>query len=278
MLNNIKTFLLLTVLTLALLLLGNMFGGRQGMIIALAVAFAMNFTSYWYSDKIILSVYKARAAERSTNPGLYSAVEELSQAAGMPMPGVYIIPSQAPNAFATGRSPQHAAVAVTEGLLRLLNNQELRGVIAHELSHVKNRDILIQTVAATVAGAIMFLSLIARWSALLSGRGRRGSGNLIALIIAAIIMPIAASLIQMFISRSREYQADSGGAQLSGNPQHLADALRKINAYGREIKSSQATAHMFIAKPFKARGLQSLFSTHPPVEKRIRRLLNNSRN
>lgn len=274
MFNHIKTFILLTALTGVLLLMGNMFGGRQGMVIALVFAFALNFASYWYSDKIILTVYKAKPAEKSLYPNLHSAVEELSASARIPVPSLYILPSSSPNAFATGRDPKHAAVAVTEGILRLLNKQELKGVLAHELSHVKNRDTLIQTAAATVAGAIMMLSMIARWSALLGGR-RRGSGNLIALLVAAIVMPLAAMIIQMAISRSREYLADSGGAELSGNPLYLAEALKKLHSRSGEMKANQATAHLFIVKPFKTTGLQGLFSTHPPVEERIKRLRSN---
>ncbi len=274
MLNHIKTFILLTAMTGLLLVAGNMIGGQQGMIIALVIAVAMNFTSYWYSDRIILTMYKARPAERATNPNLYSAVEELCQAGQIPVPAVYIIPSDAPNAFATGRNPKNGAVAVTEGLLRLLDNQEIKGVVAHELSHIKNRDILVQTVAATIAGAVMLLATMARWSALLGGggRGRRGGGNIIALLAAAIIMPLAAMIVQMSISRSREYLADSGGAEMSGNPLYLARALEKLSSHGRRMKANQATSHLFIVQPFKGKGIQGLFSTHPPVEERVKRL------
>lgn len=272
--NHIKTFFLLTVLTGVLLLMGNIFGGRQGMIIALIFAFGLNFISYWYSDKIVLTMYRAKPAERTHYPALYSAVEELSAAASIPVPGVYILPSQNPNAFATGRNPSHAAVAVTEGLLRILSNQELKGVIAHELSHIKNRDTLIQTVAATVAGAVMMLATMARWSAFLFGGGRRrGEGNILALILAAVIMPIAAMIIQMAISRSREYSADKSAAGISGNPVSLAEALRKLQSYSGRMQANQATAHLFIVQSFKGGGLQSLFSTHPPIEARIERLM-----
>ncbi len=270
--NHIKTFFLLTVLTGLLLLMGNIFGGRQGMIIALIFAFGINFISYWYSDKIVLAIYKAKPAERTQYPALYSAVEELAAAASIPVPEIYILPAQDPNAFATGRSPSRGAVAVTEGLLRILNTQELKGVIAHELSHIKNRDTLIQTVAATVAGAVMVLASMARWSAFLGGR-RRGRGNILALIAAAVIMPIAAMFIQMAISRSREYTADRSAAGISGNPVSLAEALRKLQSYSGRMQVNQATSHLFIVQPFKGGGLKSLFSTHPPIEDRIERLM-----
>ncbi len=279
MLNKLKTFILMLGLMGVLMLIGNLVGGRQGMIIAFVFAALMNFFSYWHSDKIVLKLYRAEPASRGENPELFRIVEDLASRANIPVPGVYILPQNTPNAFATGRNPSHAAVAVTRGIISILNRNELEGVIAHELSHVKNRDILVSTVAATMAGAIMLLASMARWAAILGG-GRssrnRGGAGMIGLLLAAIIAPLAAMLIQMAISRSREYLADRDGAEISGNPQHLAEALRKLQMHaGRGMQgANEATAHMFIVHPLKSSGLSGLFSTHPDTEERIRRLQN----
>jgi heat shock protein HtpX len=270
----------MTLLTILFILLGGMLGGRNGMMFAFIFALGMNFFSYWFSDKIVLSMYRAKEVNESEAPELYSIVRNLAQKGGLPMPKVYIIQNPAPNAFATGRNPRNAAVAVTTGILQLLNRDELEGVLAHELAHIHGRDILIGTIAATFAGAIMMLADWARW-AMIFGGGRNdeeGGSPLgaIGAIVAMIIAPIAALLIQMAISRSREYLADQRGAALCGNPVALANALRKI-AYGVEkmpMDAKPATAHMFIMNPLTGRNLMNLFSTHPPVEERIRRLEN----
>jgi heat shock protein HtpX len=271
--NWAKTFLLMAVLTALLVLIGDLVAGQNGMITALIFAGLMNFFSYWYSDKIVLMMYGAREVSEAEAPRLYAIVRRLTQQAGLPMPKVYIVPAAQPNAFATGRDPQHAAVAVTEGILRLLDEDELEGVISHELAHVKHRDILVGTIAATIAGAIMMLSRMALW---FGGRGddRERNGNALALLIAMIIAPIAAILIQMAISRSREYGADEGGAKICGKPLALARALMKLERAAQSIPmdANPATAHMFIVNPFSARGLANLFSTHPPIEDRIARL------
>jgi heat shock protein HtpX len=248
------------------------------MVIAFFFAVIMNFGSYWFSDKIVLRLYRAKEVSESEAPDLYRVVRQLSQQAGLPMPRVCVMPSDSPNAFATGRNPDHAVVAVTQGLLRLLDDNELKGVLAHELAHVKHRDILIGSIAATLAGAIMMVASMARWAALFGGFGSRDDndgGGVIGLIAMSILAPLAAMLIQMAISRSREYAADEAGASFSGNPQHLASALRKIASSSRRIpmKADPATAHMFIMSPLSGRSLMNLFSTHPPVEKRIERLL-----
>jgi len=243
------------------------------------VAAGMNFFSYWFSDKIVLRMYHARAVGPQEAPELYGTVQTLCRRANLPMPKVYVIPQAAPNAFATGRNPEHAAVAVTEGLLKLMGREELMGVLAHELSHVRNRDILIGSIAATLAGAIMLLANMARWSAIFGG-GRRdseeggGGGGGLALIAMSIVAPLAAMLIQMAISRSREYMADATGASFAGSPQGLASALEKLGAYSKRLPmdASPATAHMFIVNPLSGRSLMSLFSTHPPLEERIARL------
>ncbi len=279
MINNIKTFLLMLGLTALLIFIGAIAAGRQGMIIAFIIAAVMNFIAYWNSDKLILKIYKAQPASKAQFPYLYQTVEELTASANMPMPQIYIIPQDIPNAFATGRSPSHAAVAVTRGILSTLNRQELRGVIGHELSHVKNRDTLIQTAAATLAGAIMMLATLARFSAIFGGRSssRGRGGGVIGLLAVAIIAPIAAMLIQSGISKSREYLADRDGASLSGNPRDLASALEKLSSSntGNRMRASETTSPIFIVNPLSgARGLSSLFGTHPPVEERIRRLLN----
>ena len=277
--NQIRTTLLLAALTVLIVLIGNWFGGQQGMFVALLVAAGMNFFSYWFSDKIVLRMYNAQAVGPQEAPELYGTVQTLCRRANLPMPKVYVIPQEAPNAFATGRNPEHAAVAVTEGLLKLMGREELMGVLAHELSHVRNRDILIGSIAATMAGAIMLLANMARWSAIFGG-GRRdseeggGGGGGLALIAMSIVAPLAAMLIQMAISRSREYMADATGASFAGSPQGLASALEKLGAYSKRLPmdASPATAHMFIVNPLSGRSLMSLFSTHPPLEERIARL------
>ena len=276
--NAIKTALLLGTLTGMILLVGGILGGRQGLVIALGFAAIMNFVSYWFSDKIVLAMYHAKPIEQSEAPGLFAIVGRLTSKAGMPMPKIYLIPQDSPNAFATGRNPNHAAVAVTSGILKLMTDDELEGVLAHELSHVRNRDILISSIAATLAGAIAVLAHMARWGAMFGGYGgrddRRG-GNIFALLATAVLAPIAATLIQLAISRSREYQADASGAELAGSPFGLAHALEKLgHASGRiPMDANPATAHMFIVSPFTGQALMRLFSTHPPLEDRIRRLL-----
>ncbi|HVD94244.1 MAG TPA: zinc metalloprotease HtpX [Vicinamibacterales bacterium] len=276
--NGIKTALLLGLMSGLLLAIGEFLGGANGLMIAFIFAAVMNFGSYWFSDKIVLRMYHAQEVP----PGhrLYNIVERLSRQASLPMPKVYIIPDPSPNAFATGRNPEHAAVAATEGILKILTDNELEGVIAHELAHVKHRDILISSVAATLAAAIMMAARTAQFAAMFGGYGGRGDGrdrgnNPIALLAMIILAPLAAALIQMAISRSREFSADAGGAQITGNPYGLADALRKIDAVSKQVPldANPATAHMFIVKPFGGAGLMSLFSSHPPTEARIRALL-----
>ena len=280
--NGLKTAVLLGLLSGLLLVIGQVFGGANGMLLGLIFAVVMNFGSYWFSDKIVLRMYSAT----EVGPGhrLYSTVERLSRQAGLPMPRVYIIPDPSPNAFATGRNPSHAAVAATDGILQILSDAELDGVIAHELTHVKHRDILISSVAATIAAAIMFAAHAARWTMMIGGYGGRDGGrdrgnNPFALLATIILAPIAAMLIQMAISRSREFSADAGGAQITGNPYGLADALRKIDAVSKRVPldANPATAHMFIIKPFSGGGLMSLFSSHPPTEERIRALRGGTR-
>jgi heat shock protein HtpX len=276
--NSIKTVLLLGLMTGLILAIGEMFGGTQGMAIALVFSLLLNFGSYWFSDKIVLAMYRARQVTEAEAPELYSIVHNVALRAGIPMPRVYMIPSETPNAFATGRNPEHAVVAVTEGILSLMNREELEGVLAHEISHVKNRDILISSVAAALAGVIMMLAHMARWAAIfggVGGRDREGEGGgAIGLLVTAIVAPIAAMLIQMAISRSREYQADASGAKTIGNPLGLASALAKLSR-ANEIAPMEArpeTAHLFIVNPLSGRSLANLFSTHPPIEERIARL------
>ncbi len=275
--NVFKTALLLAVLTALFLLIGQAVGGEQGMIMAFGLAVVMNVGAYWFSDKIVLRMYGAREVTEAEAPGLYGIVRRLSVAAGLPMPKVYIIPNDSPNAFATGRNPAHAAVAVTEGIMRLLSQDELEGVLAHELGHVRNRDILIGTVAATLAGAIMMLARFAQFAAIFGGGGRdrdEGGGGALGMIVLAILAPIGAMLVQMAVSRSREYLADETGARFCGRPDSLANALQKI-AYASQrvpMEAAPATAHMFIMSPLSGGGIMSLFSTHPPIEKRIERL------
>lgn len=274
--NTMKTFLLMAALTILLVFVGNLIGGEQGMIIAFLFAVIMNFGTYWFSDKIILRMYRARELQPADHPVLFQITEELTSRAGLPMPKLYVIDSHQPNAFATGRNPNNAAVAVTSGVLRLLSREELQGVIAHELSHIKHHDILIGTVAATVAGAISMLASMAQWALIFGGRGShdRDGGNPFGAIVAIIVAPIAAMLIQLAISRSREFVADEGAARMIGNPLGLAGALRKLHAKVEQIpmEASPATAHMFIVNPLSAQGFAKLFSTHPPVEERVARL------
>jgi heat shock protein HtpX len=270
--NVVKTALLLGALSALLMFIGELLGGGQGLIFGFFLAVAMNFGSYWFSDKIVLSMYRAR--EVGPENRLYQIVRRLASRAGLPMPKVYIIPQPSPNAFATGRNPQHAAVAATEGILQVLDDDELEGVIAHELAHVKHRDILISSIAATLAAAIMMVSRFAMFF----GGGRsndREGGNPIALLATIILAPLAAMLIQAAISRSREYDADAGGASIAGDPRGLVKALQKIEAASQRVPldANPATAHMFIVKPFSAQGLLGLFSTHPPTEDRVRALL-----
>ncbi len=273
--NHIKTLVLLVLLTLILVWAGAAFGGKQGMTIALIFALGMNFFAYWFSDKIVLRMYGAREVTEIEAPELYGIVRRLAQKAGMPMPRVYIIEEDQPNAFATGRNPSHAAVAVTTGIMRILNQEELAGVIGHELSHIRHRDILISTIAATIAGAISYLAQMAQWAAFFGHRDdEEEGGNPIAALIMMIVGPIAALIVQMAISRSREYLADEGGARLVGNPRYLANALRKLHLASQKIPmdANPATSHMFIVNPFSGGGLFRLFSTHPPIEERIARL------
>jgi heat shock protein HtpX len=279
--NTFKTAFLLTLLTLLLMFIGRVFGGQNGMIIALVIAVVMNFVSYFYSDKIALAMYRAQPVTREQLPKAYAAVERLTQRIGLPMPKIYVIPTESPNAFATGRNPQHASVAVTHGILELLNDEELEGVLAHELGHVNNRDILISSVAATVAGAITMLANMGKWAMIFGGMERGGDredrGGGIAALFMLILAPIAAMLIQLWISRTREYQADATGAHFTGNPYALASALQKLDAYSRRLpmQASPSTAHLFIIQPLlgmNAGMFAGLFSTHPPIAKRIERL------
>lgn len=279
MANQIRTTILLAVMTAFILWVGKVIGGNGGMVIALAIAGAMNFFSYWYSDKIVLRMYKAQEVTPQAAPQLYAMVTELAKRAGLPMPRVYIIPQEAPNAFATGRNPENAVVAVTEGLLKYMKPDELAGVLAHELGHIKNRDILIGSIAATMAGAIMLLANMAKWGAIFGGfRGsdNNGGGGIFGLLAMAIIAPIAAMIIQMAISRSREYLADTTSADITGNSEGLARALEKLGAYNQRIpmEAPTSTAHMLIASPLSGRNLTNLFSTHPPIEERVARLRN----
>jgi heat shock protein HtpX len=270
--NTFKTAALLTALTLLLMFIGSYFGGQRGMLFGLVFAGIMNFVSYFYSDKIALATYGAQGVTRDQLPRVYQVVERLTQKAGLPMPKIYVIPSDSPNAFATGRNPQHASVAVTQGILELLNDEELEGVLAHELGHVNNRDILISSIAATIAGAITYLSRFAMFFGGGDRDERRGSGAVG--LVMMIFAPLAAMLIQLAVSRSREYQADESGAHLTGNPYALASALAKLNTYAKRLPmiASPATAHLFIVQPLLGVNLGNLFSTHPPIAKRIERL------
>jgi heat shock protein HtpX len=274
MANQVKTIALLTALAALLVVIGGALGGKNGALLGLVIAVVMNFGSYWFSDKMVLSMYNAQEVSEAEAPDLYRIVQQLADRAGIPMPRVYIIPDDSPNAFATGRNPSHAAVAVTEGILRLLSWEELAGVIAHELGHVKNRDILIQSIAATIGAAITY---VAQFGFFFGGRSDgedRGGGSIIGSILMMILAPLAAAVIQMAISRSREYIADDTGAHLCGHPLWLAGALDKLRRGSEAVPmhADQATAHMFIVNPLFGGGLQSLFSTHPPIEERIERL------
>lgn len=277
--NLLKTTFLLTLLTLLLVAMGGAIGGKSGMIIAFLIAGGMNFFAYWNSDKIVLKMYKAREVTRAESPDFYGIVENLARKANMPMPKVYVIPSDSPNAFATGRNPEHAAVAATTGIMRILSRDELEGVMAHELTHVMNRDTLIATVAATIAGAISMLGSMLQWAAIF-GMGRssdeEGGGSVLGSLAMAIIAPIAAMLIQMAVSRSREFMADEGGAKMCGKPKALASALMKLQQSATRApmeEATQATSHMFIVNPLSASKLASLFSTHPATEDRVARLM-----
>ena len=279
--NQIRTTILLAVMTALILWIGQLFGGRQGMIIALLLAAGMNFFSYWYSDKIVLKMYRAQEASPQEAPELFEMVQTLSRKAGLPMPKLFIIPKEAPNAFATGRNPEHAVVAVTRGLLNIMDRNEVTGVLAHEMAHVKNRDILIGSIAATMAGAIMVLASMARWTAIFGGGGSsddEGGSGAIGLIAMSLLAPFAAMIIQMAISRSREYLADSTGAGFAGTPEGLARALDKLGRYSKKLpmNANPSTAHMFIVNPLSGRRLMGLFSTHPPLEERIARLRGNT--
>lgn len=276
--NTLKTTFLMALMTGLLVVIGQLIGGRSGAIFALGIAAVMNFIAYWSSDKIALARYRAQEVTRDQAPRLFEMVERLAARAGLPMPRLYVIPTQTPNAFATGRDPKHAAVAVTEGALSLLSEDELAGVIGHELGHVKNRDILIQSVAATIGGAVTMLANWAQFAAIFGGgfgggnNDRRGGG--LGLLVMAILAPIAALLIQMGISRSREFMADAAGAKFAGSPRGLANALLKLDDYAsrRPMNASPTSAHMFIVNPLRGGGIASLFSTHPPTEERVRRL------
>ncbi|MCX5798884.1 MAG: zinc metalloprotease HtpX [Proteobacteria bacterium] len=276
--NQMKTFFLMVVLTIIFVALGSLIGGKTGGYIAFFIAFAMNFITYWFCDKIVLAMYSAREVSESEAPQLYSIVSSLSQKTSIPMPRVYIIENDSPNAFATGRNPSKGVVAVTTGILRILNRNELEGVLAHEISHIIHRDILIQTVAATLAGAITMIANWARFAAFFGGGSsddEEGGSNIFSVIIFSMFAAFAAMLIQLAISRSREYLADDGGAQLSGNPLFLADALKKLHmgiANNPMNDANPSTAPLFIVNPFTAKGVLSLFSTHPPIEERIQRL------
>ena len=274
--NSFKTAVLMTVMMVLFILVGNLIGGQSGMMLAFVISLAMNFGSYWFSDKIVLKMYRAQEVTREQYPQLYDSVENLATQAGLPVPKVYIMDNPTPNAFATGRNPEHSAVAVTTGIMNLLNKEELEGVIAHELTHVKNRDILVGTIAATLVGTITFIARMAGWAAMFSGgRDERDRGNVFSDLALMIIAPIAALLIQMAISRSREYMADEGSAQILGKPLALASALNKLERGNELIPMTNAgtsSAHMFIVNPLSGKSLMKLFSTHPPIEDRIKRL------
>lgn len=277
--NQFKTYILMALLTVLLVWIGSLVGGRNGAIIAFVFAAVMNFSVYWFSDRIILKMYHAKEVTEAEEPGLHRIVRELALRGGLPMPKIYVISNDAPNAFATGRNPHHAAVAVTTGIKKLLTEEELKGVLAHELSHIRHRDILIGTIAATIAGAISMIAAMARWGAMFGGFGgddREGGGiaQLVAILVLTTLASFAAVLIQLAISRSREYHADEGGARLAGDPRYLARALAKLDTAAKQIpmQVNPSTAHMLIVNPLRGRGMQRLFSTHPPIEERIRRL------
>jgi heat shock protein HtpX len=275
-----KTGVLLAALTVLLVLIGGALGGQNGMVMAFVLALVMNFGSYWFSDKIVLAMYRAQPVDEAAAPALYRIVRTLATRAGIPMPTVYIIPGEAPNAFATGRNPQHAAIAVTEGILRIMSEEELEGVLAHELSHVQNRDTLIMAIAATLAGAITYMAHMAQW-AMIFGGGRRdsdeegsGGSGLVGSLLMIVLAPLAATLIQLAVSRSREFQADATGAQMAGQPWGLAKALEKLEVASKvaPMNATPATAHLFIVNPLTGGGWTTLFSTHPPIAERVARL------
>ncbi len=272
--SSFKTFILLVGLTLVLIFVGQVLGGREGMIYAFGIALVMNFVSYWFSDKIVLAMYRAKEVPAKDAPKLHRVVNNLCQLAQLPTPKVYIIPGATPNAFATGRDPNHSAVAVTEGILQLLSEDELEGVLAHELAHIQNRDILIATIAAVIAGAITMIASMARWAAIFGSRNDDEGQNPLVFIVMLVVAPLAAMLIQMAISRSREYLADASGARMCGKPLSLANALRKLTLGVQRIPmdANPATAHMFIVSPFLGGGLMTLFSTHPSIESRVAKL------
>jgi heat shock protein HtpX len=279
--NRLRTTILLAALTALVVWIGQMFGGPNGAVIALVFAGVMNFFSYWFSDKIVLRMYGAQEISQNEDPELFDIVRELTVKDGLPMPRVYVIPEETPNAFATGRNPEHAAVAVTQGIRRILDRRELAGVLGHELSHVKHRDILVSSIAATLAGAISYLAHMAQWAAIFGGGSRDredGGGNIFGLLFMIIVAPLAAMLIQMAVSRSREYMADEGGAKVTHDPLALASALRKLQMGAQNIPmqvsdaTATSTAHMFIVNPLSGGGIANLFSTHPPMEERIARL------
>ncbi|GAB4337357.1 MAG: zinc metalloprotease HtpX [Candidatus Abyssubacteria bacterium] len=275
--NVFRTTLLLTALTVLLVLVGQAVGGTNGAVFAFVIALVMNMGAYWFSDKLVLTMYRAQPISPNQAPRLYSMVKELATNAGLPMPKLYLIPSQSPNAFATGRNPQNAVVAVTQGIVDLLSEEELRGVLAHELAHVRNRDMLVGSIAATLAGAISMLAFMARWAAIFGGfggRDDRDNGGAIGLLAAAIVAPIAAMLIQLAVSRTREYGADSSGARIAGSPYGLASALEKLElaAQRRPLQANPASAHLFIVNPLRGKSIWNLLSTHPPIQERVRRL------
>jgi heat shock protein HtpX len=276
--NSLKSVMLLGILTGLLMLIGGIFGGKGGVVIAFIIAVVMNFGAYWFSDKIVLKMYNAQEVTEKEAPEIYALIRNLVMKASMPMPKVYIIPEDTPNAFATGRNEDHAVVAVTDGILRILNREELEGVLAHELTHIKNNDMLIGSIAATLAGAIVMLANMAQWAAIFGGVSRsddeEGGSNIISLILMAVLAPIAATLIQMAISRSREYLADEGGAKISGKPYGLAGALEKLSRASQvmPMDANPSTAHLFIVNPLTGKAFMNLFSTHPPIEERIARL------
>ena len=277
--NRLKTFLLMALLTAIFLLVGNLISGREGLIVAFVMALAVNFFSYWFSDRVAIAMTRSQPLSEESAPQVYRALRELTDSAGMPAPRLYLMPADQPNAFATGRNPKNAAIAVTRGLLKMLDYEELKGALAHELAHIRNRDILVGAITATLAGALMFLARIGLWGGFGVGGSRsRGGGGALLLIfrlVALLLAPVAALLIQMSVSRTREYGADAAGAAFSRNPQGLASALAKMEQHARQRPLhglNQAAAHMFIVNPFSAQGLTALFSTHPPIEKRIARL------
>lgn len=279
--NLVKTGVLLAALTVLLVLIGGALGGQQGMILAFVMAMVMNFGSYWFSDRIVLAMYRAQPVDEAQAPGLYRIVRTLATRAGIPMPRIYLLPDETPNAFATGRNPQHAAIAVTDGIMRVMSEEELEGVLAHELSHVQNRDTLIMAIAATLAGAITYVAHMAQW-AMIFGGGRRdsdehesGGGGVLGGLLMIVVAPIAATLIQLAVSRSREYQADASGAQMAGQPWGLAKALEKLEMASKMAPmqgATPATAHLFIVNPLTGGGWTTLFSTHPPIAERVARL------